>query len=193
MQKKLIVLVISIAFANQSCKFSDQNKKVNPVITDSIVHMALLDFKSSMGKNHMMNHTDYYIIDTIGFPTEYDDWNIMQAFPLVERNSEKIKINSRETGEIFAKYLKMYYPQGKIAFQNDTIFNMPIRQREEKLRNENSVSFKYSDVYWIKAKDEYFMSFHYSCGRLCGGEYYFKFRINDQGKIENIELSRAEA
>lgn len=190
---KLTIIYISIVIFLIQCTSKDQYKKIDPQITDSIVHMALLDFKSSMGKNHMMNHTDYYIIDTIGFPTEYDDWNIMQAFPLVERNSEKIKINSRETGEIFAKYLKMYYPQGKIAFQNDTIFNMPIRQREEKLRNENSVSFKYSDVYWIKAKDEYFMSFHYSCGRLCGGDYYFRFSINDEGKIENIDLSRAEA
>jgi len=185
---KFSIIYFGYAILSLGCTTKSQQKRIDHQIVDSIVHMAFNNFMDDIGPFNGMHSEQTFIIDTIAQPYDYIELEIMDNFPLVDRYSEKIRIDSRETRNTYSKYLKKFFPSGKIKLDDDSLIKMPNNDFHEKLREKALVVFKYSDIFYIVEADQYYMSFSYYCGRGCGGQYTMLFGIDDNGKLVNVRI-----
>jgi len=187
---KFSIIYFGFAILSIGCTSKSQQKKIDPQIVDSIINIAFNNFMDDIGPFNGMHSEQTFIIDTIAQPYDYIESEIMDNFPLVDRYGEKTIIDSRETRSIYVKYLKKFFPTGKIKFEDDSLIKMPNNDFHEKLREKELVVFKYSDIYYIVEADQYYMSFSYYCGRGCGGQYTMLYSLDENGKLVNVRVKR---
>lgn len=190
MKNYMIMVFICIIF--QFCKNESQIDSVDNAITEKAIDMLISDFASHMEMSDLKVRNMTFIIDTVCFDLS------------VEILNEDLNINDNQTciknklincpdKEIIFKYFGKYFQNANISYYNNKFLKLKYPQLNLKLRNENSVLFKFSNFYKTKNKNVYTFSFKYICGRSCGGQYYIQFSIDDLKNVKDVKIWYSEA
>ncbi|MEZ4907083.1 MAG: hypothetical protein R2771_05455 [Saprospiraceae bacterium] len=189
MKKNICLLIVGTMLLLLSCNIKSNSVKIKKSTIDTIVQLIFNDYGSSLGmeRSSLKVKNMICIVDTLVGNESYD---INQEYFLnyYRKYSTLIDLNITPDHTIVGKYLTKNFPKSHIKYSDDYILQMDHQQAIEKLRNEDSVLFKYSHFYKLPDKDIYFFGFYSWCGKLCGGQYFIRFSLDENGDLEEYKV-----
>ena len=160
-----IALYISV-YSNIS-KMIEVNRSKHHRILSLFEMLLILNVHGILKKDSIKNLLVLYNLENISFVVSKD---------IVKRNLNK-------------NFLK-----ANVIFSDDATYKISdYHLRNDLIRNKNSILFKYSNIFKTKNKNEYFFSFIYICGRLCGGQYFICFNLDKDGNLNEYSIRFVEA
>lgn len=188
--KRLFLLIIWLMIINfSSCFINSKSPEIKEQTVDKIVSKIVYAFASSkeMSKSKLKVGKMNIIIDTMVGVESFDitEKSILEFY----RDFSSLSI----TGIIpeyksFANYLSENFPNSYIVYSNDNILKMNKNIADKKLRDEESVLIKYSRFFKLPDQPIYFFSFYFYCGKLCGGQYFIRFTLDETGNFKDYSI-----
>ena len=191
--KKFITTIFGIMVINFSCFNQHNLSEIKNNTIDKVVNKIFSDFASNVKLSKLIMTEMNFNIDTIVEEKLFRN-EIQNSFfndkPLYNLENISFVVSK----DIVKRNLNKNFLKANVIFSDDATYKISdYHLRNDLIRNKNSILFKYSNIFKTKNKNEYFFSFIYICGRLCGGQYFICFNLDKDGNLNEYSIRFVEA